>query len=75
MSRRIVSGNVEEAKRLGAYNSHEARKVATEAKMKTAFEQALKEGITPTQKNIAKLTGVGIATVKRHWKKFKDYQI
>ena len=75
VSRRIVRGNVEEAQSMSAKRTNEIRKATTEEKIKRAFEQALKDGIKPTQKSIAKISAVGIATVKRYWKKFKDYQV
>lgn len=47
------------------------RKKKNEQEIRKAMDRCLKEGIKPTQKNIAELSGLGIATIKRHWSSSK----
>jgi len=68
LAKRRLKTDLSEVRSVNAHHTNEIRKAATEVKIKKAFEEALREGIKLTQKNIAKLSGVGIATVKRHWK-------
>jgi len=56
-----------EVQRQRAYLSHESRRRNNEAKIQAAFEQAAREGIKPTQKNISALSGLSLRTIKRHW--------
>jgi DNA-binding XRE family transcriptional regulator len=67
MSRRIVSGNVEEAKRLGAYNSHEARKAATEKKIRDTVDTFLREGRKITKSAVAREAGVSRQAINRYY--------
>ena len=58
-----------ENQRHRAFLSHISRKRNTQREIKLAFQQARKEKIKLTQKNIAKLSGLSIRTVRRYWKK------
>jgi len=69
LDKRVLKTDQSEVHKVGAYKTADIKRAATEAKIKQAFGQALREGIKPTQKNIANLAGVGIATVKRYWQK------
>jgi hypothetical protein len=71
LSERRLKTDPSEAFRAGAHQAAEIKRAATEAKIKQAFEQALRDGIKPTQKNVASLADVSLRTVKTYWKKIK----
>lgn len=56
---------------LGAKYTNKTQREDTEAVLKECFEQLQAEGKKATQKAVAELSGKGIATVKRYWKKLK----
>jgi len=67
--RKTTDEELRKVKIANAYQTHEIRKAATGEKINKAFDKALREGIKPTQTNIAKLSGLSVRTVKRHWNK------
>ena len=68
--RKTTDEELKKIRTANAYQSHEVRKAATEGKISKAFDKALREGIKLTQINIAKLSGLNVRTVGRHWNKF-----
>ena len=65
--RKTTDEELKKIKSANAFRTNEVRNAATEEKMRSAFYDALKKGIKPTQKNIANLAGVSLRTVKTHW--------
>ena len=57
--------------RLSARQTNETRKKATEEKIIQAIGQLTATGTKVTQKAVAVTAGLGIATVKRNWARFK----
>ena len=68
--RKTTDEELKEIRTANAYQGHETRKAATKEKITKAFDKALREGIKLTQINIAKLSGLNVRTVGRHWNKF-----
>jgi len=68
--RKTTDEELKEIRTANAYQGHETKKAATKEKITRAFDKALREGIKLTQTNIAKLSGLGVRTVKRYWNEF-----
>ena len=68
--RKTTDEELREIRTANAYQGHETRKAATKEKITKAFDKALREGIKLTQTNIAKLSGLGVRTVRRYWNEF-----
>ena len=73
LSERRLKTDLSEIRSANAHQTADIKRAVTEAKIKQAFTQALREGIKPTQSNIARLSGVSLRTVKRHWHKLSDF--
>ena len=58
---------IRERQRTGALFTHQTRKTGTETRMVYAWEEIIREGKKPTQKNIADTSGLSLRTVKAHW--------
>ncbi|EMD77042.1 hypothetical protein C408_4533 [Vibrio diabolicus E0666] len=57
---------------VGAHYTNQKRTDDVLSKMTTAYASLLADGKKATQKAVQELSGVGIATVKRHWKRIKN---
>jgi len=68
--RKTTDEELKKIKIANAYQGHETKKAETKEKITKAFDKALREGIKLTQINIAKLSGLNVRTVRRHWNKF-----
>ncbi len=53
---------------IGAYHSHEVRKEASQLRIEQVIAELKMKGVKVTQKTVAELSGLGTATIKRHWR-------